>query len=163
MNENTDQEKSRNNVVSEAQKIVRKGKCIRCGKCCKQVVLRMPYEPALEDYLKWLALRRDMTVRRSTATGRVEIEIKAKCRFLKFRRGKMTCSVYATRPKICRDFPLNFAAAMACPGFNFVPEEPARPACLPQEDRRCDGERVSGDGAVSNGRNTYSGDSGDGS
>lgn len=112
-------------------KLVRVGKCIRCGVCCSQVVFNLPYSPRLDDYLNWVVAHRGLRVQMNEASGEADIVVPAKCRFLRVRRGKSRCTAYDKRPIICRNFPSSPLSAMRCKGFSFEPETADDPAPSP--------------------------------
>ena len=75
----------------------KKFKCQHCGRCCRFIV--------------WL---NDKDIKRiKTGTDYVGSILgqkfikpkKLKCRFLKFKNGKSHCSIYNTRPGVCRRYP----------------------------------------------------------
>ena len=74
--------------------------CRRCGDCCQEHFIRYV---SPEDLGRWEKERRfDILeiVRRHQADRAAET-----CRFLsRDGNGKQLCSIYPTRPKICRDF-----------------------------------------------------------
>jgi Fe-S-cluster containining protein len=104
----------------------RLGSCTRCGKCCTSIVSWTAYCPELRDYFEWLSLHQGVVVKRDRRTNIVWIEFKNKCRYLRLKRGKVVCSIYNDRPKICRDFPLDPGIAVNCPGFHFKVADPAK-------------------------------------
>ena len=87
--------------------------CRRCGQCCRETFVRYVGE---EDLGRWLREKRsDLlgTVRRekeAATAGRIP----AACRFLaEAGSSKFLCSIYETRPSVCRDF--NPGQAKICP------------------------------------------------
>jgi Fe-S-cluster containining protein len=113
---------------------VRHGECQRCGRCCSQVITTLQFNEELRDYLEWLSLHQNITVRADKDSGIAEVEIRSKCRMLKFKNGKASCRIYDKRPKICRDFPMNPSGtgSRGCPGFTFTLESPADPTNPPE-------------------------------
>ncbi|MBT3721552.1 YkgJ family cysteine cluster protein [archaeon] len=75
----------------------KKFKCIHCGKCCK--------------YIVWLTKKDIEKIKTNTKYiksffGKKYIKlVKRKCIFLKNKNEKNFCSIYKTRPEICRRFP----------------------------------------------------------
>lgn len=102
----------------------RTGKCLRCGECCKTVVIELfndeeasPDERSrAEDFLAWAAAHKGIRIQRDG--DRAEMVMEAPCQFLGFdSRGLATCSKYKDRFGMCRRFPEKPAAR--CKGFRF--------------------------------------------
>lgn len=107
----------------------RKGECQRCGRCCSQVITTLQYSDELRDYLEWLSLHQNITVRLDKTAKIAEVQIRTKCRMLRYKHDKAVCKIYENRPKICRDFPMTPIASgnKGCPGFTFTLEPPLDP------------------------------------
>lgn len=114
--------------IPETQKApewVRTGKCIRCGKCCTRVATYMQYTEELRDYLEWLSVHDGITVQRDKGTNMAWIEFRTKCKYMKVKKGKVLCKIYAQRPKVCQDFPNSPITGKNCLGFTFSTVDPA--------------------------------------
>jgi len=72
----------------------RKGACKRCGKCCQTYYTYGSMKPIEKIIVR---------IKVFLKGGR--IDLKDKCRYLYFKKGKAICKNYASRPGFCKDFP----------------------------------------------------------
>jgi Fe-S-cluster containining protein len=86
------------------------GTCSQCGVCCERILLVEPDpETGLErdastsDSPDIVDIRQHLVVAYRRPDG---IPV-WRCRELRWYDGKASCGIYAERPTICRDFPLN--------------------------------------------------------
>jgi len=102
----------------------RTGECLRCGNCCKKVVLKFGMEgattdlemAAAQDFLRWAALHEGVSVKQINERE-AEVIFEARCSALKWENGEAVCTIYEDRPQICRGFP--DSPTPNCPGFRF--------------------------------------------
>lgn len=73
-------------AIGHIMRYIRIGECNRCGECCEA-----PTKERIEAY------------HRAGFTCRVQHE--SGCPFEEYREGKIFCTNYEDRPKMCRDFP----------------------------------------------------------
>ena len=77
--------------------------CDGCdGKCCKYVVIEIDVPESLEDFenIKWYVAHKNLVVFVGD-DGTWNLEIITTCKHLD---EKNRCSIYETRPKICREY-----------------------------------------------------------
>ena len=73
-------------------------KCKRCGKCCKLIVdlskqdIERLKKSDIKDFLN--------------KDGKTLKKINGYCKFQTLKAGKSSCSIYNSRPEICRAFPI---------------------------------------------------------
>lgn len=79
-------------------KMVRKGECKACGKCCKYERVVVPYTPALENYYK---IRAHKVVREG---NKLVVWLNSRCKFLDD-NNKCMIHDFAIYPILCRVFP----------------------------------------------------------
>lgn len=104
-----------------------KFKCKQCGKCCKWYADTRCFYIELEDYERWSINDRWDILAYITKdedealigwydplTG-LEVDI---CPFLEKIGNKWICSIHETKPKHCKDYPLNEIQLedLGCPG-----------------------------------------------
>ena len=94
--------------------------CLRCGTCC---MADMIADADAEDLERWRREGRDDILRRyrdacwvgdhfmSVTTGMAIHD----CPFLDFQDGLFTCTIYETRPRVCREF--TPGSSEICPQF----------------------------------------------
>ena len=74
----------------------RKGFCKRCGKCCQTYFL-----------YKDFSLIDKIIIRIKIILAGKKFDIKDKCKYLYFKKGKAICKQYNSRPEFCKRFPDN--------------------------------------------------------
>jgi len=101
--------------------------CRRCGWCCRNVVINIAYS----DIVRWFNEGRNEILQEVSfidnypkkGTGgfyiaKTSFNPKQPCPFLGSENGLAVCSIYETRPIVCRDFPygrdIKTTTAMSC-------------------------------------------------
>ena len=104
--------------------------CQQCGKCCKWYDDTRRFYIALEDYERWSINEREdilcyvkrdeegLMVGWYDPLTNLQVDL---CPFLeRISKDKYICSIHETKPKHCREYPLNEfqPEQIKCPGFN---------------------------------------------
>lgn len=90
--------------------------CLSCGqKCCRNVSIEMDLPQARADFdtFLWLLAHKNIVV--YVDNGVWHVEFKSDCEKLG-PDGK--CSIYDTRPQICRDYGMGMGESISCEGFS---------------------------------------------
>jgi Fe-S-cluster containining protein len=84
---------------------VRKGKCNRCGRCCRLLAMEMPARVSSRDWLVWLVSKWHSAVLNFEIQGRDARWLVYRCRYYYEKDGKAACRIYHFRHRLCRFYP----------------------------------------------------------
>jgi len=84
---------------------VRKGRCNQCGRCCQLLAMEMPARVSRRDWLVWLVSKWHSAVLNFELQGRDARWLVYSCRYYREKNGKMGCSIYPFRHRLCRFYP----------------------------------------------------------